>query len=149
MPNPVTLIATKSPTTRRRSKKIEKKLATILSSAPPSHEPPSQLVGIWQNLTKRWFILLWCLAPFLMFRDCDCNFEIVFYNFFDRKQFFVKRAKHVLFFIYFCLFKLALQFLQQIYVRKCPYSKWCQESNSWPLEHESPPITTRPVLPPS
>ena len=93
MPNPVTLIATKSPTTRRRSKKIEKKLATILSSAPPSHEPPSQLVGIWQNLTKRWFILLWCLAPIfdvswlrLWLRNCLLQF------FWQKKQFFCKNG---------------------------------------------------------
>ena len=26
---------------------------------------------------------------------------------------------------------------------------WCRDSNSRPLEHESPPITTRPGLPPS
>ena len=30
----------------------------------------------------------------------------------------------------------------------CPSSIWCQESNSRPLEHESPPITARPGLPP-
>ena len=32
---------------------------------------------------------------------------------------------------------------------KCPSSIWCQDSNPQPLEHESPPITTRPGLPPS
>ena len=30
----------------------------------------------------------------------------------------------------------------------CPSSIWRQDSNSQPLEHESPPITTRPGLPP-
>ena len=30
----------------------------------------------------------------------------------------------------------------------CPFSIWCRDSNSGPLEHESPPITTRPGLPP-
>ena len=29
---------------------------------------------------------------------------------------------------------------------KCPSSTWCQDSNPWRLEHESPPITTRPGL---
>ena len=32
---------------------------------------------------------------------------------------------------------------------KCPSSIRCRDSNSQPLEHESPPITTRPGLPPS
>ena len=31
------------------------------------------------------------------------------------------------------------------YLKKCP---WCWDSNSQPLELESPPITTRPGLPP-
>ena len=34
------------------------------------------------------------------------------------------------------------------YVKKCPSSIWCQDSNSWPLEYESPPMTARPVVPP-
>ena len=32
---------------------------------------------------------------------------------------------------------------------KCPSSILCQDSNSLPLKHESPPITTRPELPPT
>ena len=31
---------------------------------------------------------------------------------------------------------------------KCPSRIWCRDSNLRPLEHESPPITTRPGLPP-
>ena len=52
-----------------------------------------------------------------------------------------------LFLIYFCLFKHTLQFLQQINVIKCPSSIQCWDSNPQPLEHESPPITTRPGIP--
>ena len=33
------------------------------------------------------------------------------------------------------------KFLQQIYVKKCPSSIWCWDSNPRPLERESPPIT--------
>ena len=51
------------------------------------------------------------------------------------------------------LFHLFLSFQTHIsnyatnaYVKKCPSSIWCQDSNSQPLEHESPPITTRPGL---
>ena len=51
-------------------------------------------------------------------------------------------------FILFRLFKHALQFLQQINVKKCPSSIWRRDLNSHPLERESPPITTRPWLPP-
>ena len=47
----------------------------------------------------------------------------------------------------FGLFKqTALQFLQQIYVIKCPSYTRCRDSN--PRPSESVPITTRPGLPP-
>ena len=36
--------------------------------------------------------------------------------------------------------------LLQIYVKKCPSSIQCRDSNQWPSGHESPPITTRPGL---
>ena len=39
------------------------------------------------------------------------------------------------------------KFLQQI-CEKCPSSIWCRDSNPRPLARESPPITTRPGLPP-
>ena len=48
----------------------------------------------------------------------------------------------------FGLFKQTLQFLQQLYVKKCPSSLRCQDLNSRPSERESLPITTRPGLPP-
>ena len=48
----------------------------------------------------------------------------------------------------FGLFKQTLQFLQQKYVKKCPSSKRCRDSNPQPLEFESLPITTKPGLPP-
>ena len=53
------------------------------------------------------------------------------------------------FFIYFRLFKPTLQFLQQINVKKCQSSTWCRDLNSQHLEHESPPITSKPGLRPS
>ena len=49
----------------------------------------------------------------------------------------------------FGLFKqTSLQFLQQIYVKKCPSSIRCWDLNPQPSERESPPITTRPGLRP-
>ena len=47
----------------------------------------------------------------------------------------------------FLSFQTTLQILQQINVKKCPSSIRCWDSNSRPLEHEFPPITTRPGLP--
>ena len=43
----------------------------------------------------------------------------------------------------------SLQMLQQINMKKCPSSIQGWDSNPWPSEHESPPITTRPGLPPN
>ena len=48
----------------------------------------------------------------------------------------------------FVLFKQILQFLQQMYVKKCPSRIRYWDSNPLPLERESLPITTRPGLPP-
>ena len=43
----------------------------------------------------------------------------------------------------FGLFKqTSLQFLQQIYVTKCPSNIWCRDSNPRSSENESSPITT-------
>ena len=52
-------------------------------------------------------------------------------------------------FVYFRLFKHTLHFLQQIYVKNCPSSIWCWDLNPQHSVHESPPITTRPGLPPN
>ena len=52
------------------------------------------------------------------------------------------------------LFHLFSSFQTQITIfisnkcEKCPSIMWCQDSNSQLLAHESPPITTRPGLPP-
>ena len=39
-------------------------------------------------------------------------------------------------------------FTTKMYVKKCSSSSRCQDLNPRPLEHKSPPITTRPGLPP-
>ena len=46
----------------------------------------------------------------------------------------------------FSSFQTNITILQQINVKKCPSSIQCWDSNPRPLEHESPPITTRPGL---
>ena len=48
----------------------------------------------------------------------------------------------------FGLFNQAIQFLQQINVKKCPSSIRCWDSNTQPFKQESSPTTTRPGLPP-
>ena len=45
-------------------------------------------------------------------------------------------------FIFYLFNQTSLQFLQQIYVKKCPSSIWCWDSNPQPSECESLPITT-------
>ena len=77
--------------------------------------------------------------------------ETVYYPlslFFFYQRYFFKWAIPGLFFIYFCLFKQTLQFLQQIYVEKC-YVHPVYGAGIRTYEHESPPITTRPGLPPT
>ena len=49
----------------------------------------------------------------------------------------------------FCIFQTNINtILQQINVKKSPSSIWHWDSNPRPSERESPPITTRPGLPP-
>ena len=50
----------------------------------------------------------------------------------------------------FALFKQTIQFFttNQCEKMSCPSSIRRKDSNPWPLERESPPITTRPGLPP-
>ena len=48
----------------------------------------------------------------------------------------------------FGLFKQTLQIFTTNICEKCPSSIRCRDSNPRPLERESPPITTRPGLPP-
>ena len=51
--------------------------------------------------------------------------------------------------VFHFIFVLSItKFCKKYVCEKCPYSIWCRDSNSRPLEHESPPITTRPGLPP-
>ena len=58
------------------------------------------------------------------------------------------QAWPLLLFIFGLFKQTPLQFLQRIHVKKFPCSMRCRDSNPQPSEHESPPITTRPGLPP-
>ena len=62
--------------------------------------------------------------------------------------YFFKWAILGLYSIYFRLFIETIQILQQINVKKCPSSIQCWDSNSQPSDFESPPLTTKPGLPP-
>ena len=57
---------------------------------------------------------------------------------------FLKNGPTPTLFDFFRLFKHTLQFLQQLNVKNVHPRCW--DSNSWPLKHESPTITTRPGL---
>ena len=54
----------------------------------------------------------------------------------------------LLMFIFGLFEQTSLQFLQQRVVKKCPLGIQCWDMNPQPSEHESPPINTRPGLPP-
>ena len=63
--------------------------------------------------------------------------------------FLKNRPSSASFLFIFGLFKQAMQILQQINVKKCPSSIRCRDQNSQPSNYESPPLTTRPGLPPN
>ena len=62
------------------------------------------------------------------------------------QKFFMGTPQPLLSFIFGHFKQISSQFLQQI-CEKCPSSIWCRDSKPLPLEHESPPMTTRPGLP--
>ena len=66
----------------------------------------------------------------------------------DRKFFLKNGPTSASFSFIFGLFKQTIEFLQQINVKKCIQYMTHRDSNPRPLEHESSPLTTTPVLPP-
>ena len=61
--------------------------------------------------------------------------------------FFLKKwTKPGLFFVYFRSFQTNIVTIYT--TNECPSSIWCQDSNSQPSDYESPPLSTRPGLPP-
>ena len=65
----------------------------------------------------------------------------------SKRQFTRKKIKAASFSFIFVLSNKNYNFYSK-YMWKCPSSIWCWNSNPRPSEHESPPITTRPGLPP-
>ena len=49
----------------------------------------------------------------------------------------------------FCLFSSFQTNTTKCICERCPFSIRCQDSNAQPSDYESPPITTRPGLPPN
>ena len=100
-----------------------------------------------QFLLLKWFtVLLWMRLKIISWKIVlteDTKLIFLFDNWF-----FLKRANPGLFFFSFYLFKHVTNFTTDTFGEKCPSSIRCRDSNSWPLEHEPPPITTRPGLPP-
>ena len=87
----------------------------------------------WKNIQMYKMILTWT-------RDLSI--------FLHNHYFLKKWAIPGLFSVYICLYKQILQFYRQIYVKKDPLCICCWDTNPHPLEHKSPPIPTRPGLPP-
>ena len=66
----------------------------------------------------------------------------------SQQTFFKMGQPRPLFIVYFRSFKTNITIFTTINVKKCPSSIRYQDSNPGPLARESPPITTRPGLPP-
>ena len=67
-----------------------------------------------------------------------CRFQMVF---------FLKMGQPRSIFLFIFVFQTHItNFTAIMNVKKCPSSTRCRDSNSRPLERESPPITTRPSL---
>ena len=64
----------------------------------------------------------------------NANYKISTFSGLWRQRNFFKWTIPGLFFVYFCLFKQKLQFLQHINVKKCPSRIWRRDSNSQPTD---------------
>ena len=91
-----------------------------------------ELLFRWQHQVE----ILWTLIS-------DDRDPLLLFIFIALQNFF-KWATPGLFFVYFCLFKHTLLFLQQTYLEIYPSSMQCCDLNPQPPGLESPSITTRP-----
>ena len=66
----------------------------------------------------------------------------------DLKYTFSKNGQSPASFCLFSSFQTNITFFTTNKCETCPSSIWCWDSKPRPSEHESPPITTRPGLPP-
>ena len=99
------------------------------------------------------FLCLLCSTSMIVFLSvrCLCVFIVLCLIdlFFFSLPLFVKWAIPRLFFVYFRLFSNKHQFNFTTNVsEKCQSNTQCSHSNPRPSGHESPPVTTRPGLPP-
>ena len=83
------------------------------------------------------FILEWTLQQIRLSKDQRWG----------RNGSFLKMGQPRPLFVYFRSFQTNITNFYNKYMWICPSSKWCWDSNPWPLERESPPISTRPGLP--
>ena len=98
----------------------------------------------------RTFSMIWRDKKYLnWFKSTFQQMEEIFYFSAKSNRFFKKWAIIGLFFCLFSSFQTNITILMTNKCEKCPSSIWCLDLNSQPLEHKSPPITTRPGLPPS
>ena len=101
-----------------------------------------------QDNRTTYFLLLHCFIVIKLFLQTD-SFDRLTIGILNLLVFFLKKwANPGIFCIYFCLFKTHIIIFTTNKCEECPSSIWCRDSNSRPLYHESPSITTRPGLPP-
>ena len=123
-------------------------------------------LAIWSHCLSVTFLLHWYLSQYV-WRHSNCSAFLTSpgwvgwlpatrqntrHNFWTTRELgkgFSKKLTNPDLFFIFLSFQTQIEIFQQINVKKCPSSKWCKDSNSQPLEHESPPITTRQGLPPN
>ena len=101
-------------------------------------------------ITVKYPLLAWIfsLSPFLLF--IVNTFSVKPYTYFKYIQrVFLNGPTPVSFSFIFIFSNTNDNFWQQLNVKNVHPVKWCRDSNSQPWEHESPPITTRPWLPPT
>ena len=98
-----------------------------------------------------WSHIKFLISPIVVCCKFKCNLHLnlnISFRYSEQGKLILK-PKPASFIVYFfgLIKQTSLQILQQINVKKCPSSIQCRDSNTWPLENESPPITTRPGLP--
>ena len=114
--------------------------SSIISLSPVQVLPKDECDGVFseENIKKNGLPSLWLTKtlPFGFKKDLSCVGNEVFF----------KNGSSPVSFYLFSSFQTNITILTAIFL--CPSSIQHWDSNPLPLEHESPPITTRPGLPP-
>ena len=109
-----------------------------------SHSPGCVKV-VESNPAPSWHCCRNWNSPYLLIRNSEPLSHLLIIHFLNGHP----RPLFSFIYVFSISISISFQFWQQIYVKKCPSCIWHRDSNSQPLKHESPSITTRPgLLPP-